>query len=101
MIVVTVTIDTQPGTLEKLSSAIAALEAATRAEAGCVDYAFSSEVNAPDRLRVVERWRDVDALKAHLAAPHMAAFNAAVRANPPVRVDVKMFDARELPFPPQ
>jgi quinol monooxygenase YgiN len=101
MIVVTVTIDTQPGTLAALSSAIEALESATRAEPGCIDYAFSSEVNAPDRVRVVERWRDVDALKAHLAAPHMAAFNAAVRANPPGRVDVKMFEAHELPFPPQ
>lgn len=101
MIVVTVTIDTQPGTLAKLKTAIEALETATRAESGCIDYAFSSEINAPDRVRVVERWRDVDALKAHLAAPHMASFNAAVRANPPTAVDVKMFDAREVPFPPQ
>lgn len=101
MIIVTVVIETQPGSIGKLKDAIAALETATRAEAGCIDYAFSSEINAADCVRVIERWRDTDALKAHLKAPHMAAFNAAVRANPPTRVDVKMYDAQEQPFPPQ
>jgi quinol monooxygenase YgiN len=101
MIVVTVTIETQPGSIAKLKDAIATVETATRAESGCIDYAFASEINAPDRVRVTERWRDVDALKAHLAAPHMAALNAAFRTNPPVRVDVKMYDAHEQPFPPQ
>ena len=101
MILITVVIDTQPGSIGKLKDAIAALETATRAESGCIDYAFASEINAPDSVRVIERWRDVDALKAHLQAPHMAAFNAAIRASPPKRVDVKMYNAAELPFPPQ
>jgi quinol monooxygenase YgiN len=101
MIVVTVLIETQPDSVAKLQAAIRTLEHATRAEAGCIDYAFASEINEPSHIRVIERWRNVDALKAHLKAPHMAAFNSAVRANPPKRVDVKMFEAHELPFPPQ
>jgi quinol monooxygenase YgiN len=28
---------------------------------------------------VIEKWRDLDALKAHGAAPHMAAFGASVK----------------------
>jgi quinol monooxygenase YgiN len=101
MIVITALIDTQPDTVARLKDAVAALEAATRTEAGCIDYAFATEINAPNRVRVVERWRDVAALKAHLQSPHVATFNAAMRTNPPQHVDMKMFDARELPFPPQ
>ncbi len=48
--------------------------AATRQEAGCILYAFAEDVVEPGVLRIVERWENWEALGAHGAAPHMAAW---------------------------
>jgi quinol monooxygenase YgiN len=61
---------------------------AVRAEDGCIEYgpaidaeglgSFQAKVG-PDTFVVIEKWRDVAALKAHAAAPHMAAYAAKVK----------------------
>ena len=62
-----------------------ALVPSVKAEAGCIDYgpaidvASGIPVQGPlrsDVVTVVERWRDLDALRAHLTAPHMQAYRA-------------------------
>ena len=59
---------------------------AVLAEEGCIEYQAVVDVDqaAPfqtlagqDTFMVVEKWASLDALKAHAAAPHMAAFGAA------------------------
>lgn len=51
-----------------------------RAEDGCLEYGGAVDLESglaaaarprPDLVTVVEKWRDVSALEAHLAAPHM------------------------------
>ena len=101
MIVLNIKIETNPGAVAALKPAIAALEKATRVEPGCVDYVFATEINDPTSIRIIEHWASVDALKAHLAQPHLAAFQAAIGKNPPKSMAVKMFDGKELPFPPK
>lgn len=59
--------------------------AAVRAEKGCIEYGpvvdaenalpFQTKLG-PDAFMVVEKWESMDALKAHAAAPHMAAYGA-------------------------
>jgi len=59
--------------------------AAVRAEQGCIEYGavvdadnalpFQTEWGA-DTFVVVEKWESMVALKAHAAAPHMAAYGA-------------------------
>jgi quinol monooxygenase YgiN len=39
------------------------------AEKGCIEY-------GADTFLVIEKWESVEALKAHTAAPHMAAYGA-------------------------
>ena len=62
--------------------------AAVRAEQGCIEY--GAAVDAADALPfqtewgkdsfvVIEKWESMDALKAHAAAPHMAAYGAKTR----------------------
>ena len=61
----------------------------TLAEDGCLAYAPTLDVAASvhpaqvpsrsDVVVIVERWRDLAALRAHLAAPHMADYRARVR----------------------
>jgi quinol monooxygenase YgiN len=99
MIVIHAKVETAPGAIGALRTAIATMEKASRAEAGCVEYVFTSSLESPSTIRIFEQWRSVDALKAHFATPHMAAFNAAMRAHPPKSLDVKAFEANEIPFP--
>jgi quinol monooxygenase YgiN len=54
-----------------------AMLAASRAEDGCLTYAYALDVAEPGLIRVFEAWRDEAALQAHFQAPHMAAWRAA------------------------
>jgi quinol monooxygenase YgiN len=101
MIVLNVRIEASPATVAALKDALVTMEAASRAEPGCIDYVFASEIGDPGNIRIIEHWQDIDALKRHFTLPHMSAFNEAVRSNPPKSIDVKMFDASPLPFPPR
>ena len=99
MLVLVVSIDTTAANIAAIREAIATLEAASRAEAGCYDYTFAVELNDPDKLRITECWEDEAALKAHFATPHMAAFNAAMAEASPRGMDLKCYEATEIPFP--
>ena len=60
-----------------------------RAEDGCLAYGPAVDVASglpvqgalrADVVVVIEQWRDLAALKAHLAAPHMAGYRERVKA---------------------
>ena len=57
--------------LEAGRAAMARVVATTRAEAGCIAYAYAEDVLEPGLLRVNEAWTDRAALAAHFGAPHM------------------------------
>ena len=97
MIVVQVEVMVEPGSADKVRAAVATMEQATRKEAGCLKYAFSVDMSDPGTIRVTERWESLDAIKAHLASPHMAEFNRAVVALQPKGLDIKAYEvAREV-----
>ena len=50
-------------------------------------------------MRITERWRDMAALEAHFATPHMAAFQQVMAANPPKGVTANFYEATEVPGP--
>jgi quinol monooxygenase YgiN len=101
MIVINARIEADPDTIGALNEAIRQMEQASRAEAGCEDYTFSVELNDPGVLRITERWRDMAALAAHFATPHMAAFRAAMQAHPPQSVTAHCYEATEVALPGQ
>lgn len=78
-------ITAKPGLRDQLLEAFRANVPAVLAEDGCIEYqatidadgvgAFQSQVG-DDTFVVVEKWASLDALKAHAAAPHMAAYAA-------------------------
>ena len=47
---------------------------ASRAEDGCLDYAYAEDVIDRGLIHIRERWRDRAALEAHFATPHLAAW---------------------------
>ena len=88
MIHVIAIITAKPGQREKILEAFRANIPAVRSEDGCIEYGpavdaeglggFQTKFGA-DTFVVVEKWRDAAALKAHAAAPHMAAYAAKVK----------------------
>lgn len=97
MIIVAVEVHVEPGAADKVKDAIAKMETATRAEEGCETYAFSVDISDPGKIRVIERWRSLDDIKAHMASPHMAEFNRAMGAIRPKGLDIKAYEvAREV-----
>lgn len=88
MIHVIATIELAPGTRERFLEAFHDNVPNVLAEDGCHEYGPAVDIptgisaQVPIRanvVTVVEKWRDVDALKAHLAAPHMAAYRERVK----------------------
>ena len=64
---------------------------ASRAEDGCIDYSFASDLADPDTLVLFERWRDQQALDAHGKSAHMEQFRQVMAANPPEKRDRRMY----------
>ncbi len=66
--------------LENIARARAAMTTmivASRAEAGCLDYAYAIDVLDPGLVRVSERWESREALAAHFKTAHLSEWRAA------------------------
>lgn len=88
MIHVVAIITTKPGQRENVLAAARANIPAVLAEDGCIEYGPAIDAEGlgsfqtkfgPDTFVFIEKWRDAAALKAHAAAPHMAAYAAKVK----------------------
>jgi quinol monooxygenase YgiN len=75
-VVVVVQFRAAPGRAGEAEAAFAEVVPATHAEEGCVVFAVHRVAGDPDRFVLVERWASREALDAHLATPHLAAFRA-------------------------
>ena len=80
MIVIEGTVRVPPDRIEAARPAMEKMIRASRAEAGCIDYAYSIDLLDPGLVRVTERWESREALKAHFATPHMAEWRAGFSA---------------------
>lgn len=82
MIHVLAIITAKPGKRAELLDLFRALVPTVRAEEGCIEYGPAIDVAdadpafGPDTYVVIEKWTSRETLKAHAAAPHMAAFGA-------------------------
>ncbi len=85
MIHVIAVITAKPGQRESILTHFRANVPAVKAEKGCIEYGAAVDADTgfgfqakwgPDSFLVVEKWESPDALKAHAAAPHMAAYAA-------------------------
>lgn len=88
MVIVIAEIHLHPGTRESFLREFREIVPQVRAEDGCLEYgpavdcetAIAAQVPLrPDVVTVVEKWESVDALEAHLVAPHMMAYRPKVR----------------------
>lgn len=88
MIHVLAHVELHPGARAEWLTHFHALMPHVHAEDGCLAYepcidaesGFAAQAPiGPDRVVIIERWRDMDALKAHAVAPHMGPYRAAVK----------------------
>ncbi len=88
MIHVIAVITAKPGQRDSILAHFRANVAAVRAEKGCIEYGAALDAApalkfqtayGPDTFLVIEKWESMEALGAHAAAPHMAAYAAKTR----------------------
>lgn len=88
MVHVIAVITAKPGKREAILEAFRANVPAVRAEKGCIEYGAAIDADTalpvqtkygPDTFLAIEKWESLEALKAHAAAPHMAAYAAKTR----------------------
>jgi quinol monooxygenase YgiN len=88
MIHVIAVVTAKPGMRESILQHFRANVPAVRAEKGCIEYGAAVDADpalpiqtkyGADTFVVVEKWESMEALKAHGAAPHMAAYAAKVK----------------------
>jgi len=88
MVHVIAIITAKPGKRAAILEAIRANLPAVRAEEGCIEY--GPAIDLPDAgpiqtkagedvVFVIEKWSSMETLRAHAAAPHMAAYAARVK----------------------
>ena len=71
------TVRVPPENLDGFRPHMLAMLAASRAEEGCLEYAYAVDVVEPGLIRIFEVWRDQAAIDAHFQTPHMATWRAA------------------------
>ena len=78
-------ITAKPGLRDEILKAFRANVPRVHAEDGCIEYGATIDTEGVGSLQtrfgddtfvVVEKWESLPALKAHAAAPHMAAYGA-------------------------
>jgi quinol monooxygenase YgiN len=78
-------ITAKPGQRDSILTHFRANVPAVRAEQGCIEYGAAIDADpalpiqtkwGTDTFLVIEKWESMAALKAHAAAPHMAAYSA-------------------------
>ena len=88
MIHVIAVITAKPGMRENILPHVRANLSAVRAEKGCIEYGVAVDADpalpmqtkwGPDTFLFIEKGESMEALKAHAAAPHMAAYGAKTR----------------------
>jgi len=91
MIQINGTITLPEGTLDQAREAIVKMAKASQAEDGCINYTFAEDLTAPGSLILYERWRDQEALQAHMASAHMAEFQKTMAQFGEPQRDIRMY----------
>ncbi|MCP4379611.1 MAG: antibiotic biosynthesis monooxygenase [bacterium] len=88
MIHVQATIQIAPGKRDEYLEIFAQLVPKVRAEQGCLEYGPAIDLDSgfgaqrllgDNTVVVIEQWTNLDAVKAHLKAPHMLEYKEAVK----------------------
>ena len=82
MVHVIASIQVKSGNLPRFLEILRGNVPAVKAETGCLEYLPTRDIESglppqrlePDTVVLIEKWTSLDALRSHLASPHMAAY---------------------------
>ena len=77
MLLIVGTVRLPADALDRARPAMARMIAASRAEAGCVQYSYAEDVLDAGLIHVSELWRDRAALDRHFSSVHIGEWRAA------------------------
>jgi quinol monooxygenase YgiN len=89
MIVVVARVRTDAERREEMIRLGQTVAAASREEAGCLNYALYQDSESENDFVMVEEWEDDEALQRHFKTPHIAAFMAAMPATVVAPPDIR------------
>ena len=95
MIVVTAKFKSLPGMRAKVVELAGPCVEATRKEKGCLRYELFVSSEDDVTLQFVEEWTDLDSLRAHMKAPHLATFQEQRKSIIEEGRILKIFEAKE------
>lgn len=98
MIVIEGTVRVPSDRIEAARPAMEAMIRASRAEPGCLDYAYSLDLLDPGLVRVTERWASREALAAHFRTAHMAEWRAQFPAFGITDRSLRLYEAEPEPL---
>lgn len=78
---------------DSLLTELVAMEAASRAEDGCLEYTMLRSLSSPRRFVVYEIWQSLEHLERHRQTSHYLAFGPAIGPRlerPPERLEVEL-----------
>ncbi|MEQ8650996.1 MAG: putative quinol monooxygenase [Kiloniellales bacterium] len=76
MIVITGTVRIAEGKLAAARPIMEKVLRLSRAEKGCISYAYALDVLDPTLIRISEEWESLEDLKAHAASAHVAEWRS-------------------------
>jgi len=98
MLLIIGTVRLPPERLDEAKPAMERMVRASRAESGCLEYAYARDVLDAGLVRVTEVWRDRAALDAHFRSLHIADWRASWPALGIGERDLVLYEAGE-PMP--
>lgn len=95
MIVVSGIVQVAPSDHAAAAELMKTLAAETAKEAGSLSYAFYADLETEGLFRVFEEWESEEAMGAHFAEPHMAAFMGGLGELEVVGTEISKYDGAE------
>lgn len=96
MIIITGTIEVAAARVDRARACFAAMTDGERTDPGCLAYGFWVDPDVPNRFRAYEEWESEQAITAHMATPHAAAFIEALPTLGITHSDVWRMEATRL-----
>lgn len=96
MIVIHGWADIGPERRDEVATAAAELQASSRTEPGCVHYGLSWALDDPNRICLVEVWKDAEAHRTHTTMPYVESFRDLAASASSSAPTFFRFDASEV-----
>lgn len=96
MIVVTAKMKVKPASKYDFMVETEPLIKHTRSEKGCISYNLYTDIDDPNQLVMLEFWKDMDALDAHMNTVHFKSFGNAISKYLTGEIEISKFNAQKV-----